>query len=62
MKDTPITGRNTEEEIGTRMTITERKQHTFTKANTTQGKNHTPIQAALEDLCITKNMTGLSET
>ena len=43
MKNTPITGRNTEEEIGTRMTITGGKRHTPIEANTTQGKNHTPI-------------------
>ena len=52
MKDTPITGRNTEEEIGTRTTITGRKRHTFIKTNTTQRKKDTPIQAALKDLLI----------
>jgi hypothetical protein len=54
MKDTLITGRTTEEEIGTRTTITRRKHHTPTVANITQGEKNTPIWAALEDPLITE--------
>lgn len=58
MKDTPITGMNIGEETGTHTTTKGKITHTrgihhfLTKANTTQGMKHTPIDAALEDLLI----------